>query len=359
MIRPDNRPGAGSLDLGQVTPRIVDRLHRTKTWARAVAVISFLSIAAVLVFCGAAWFHSEEEAFLAPLALGLAGVLALAALLPAISLYRFAQTVEQMTQWNRGQSVASAFEDLGSFWRRAGCLLAGALGACFLILWLARPELASFVAAARNPQGTAQQEEKRETRPSRSPLVLREARFGRNAPLWVPTPNPPASPGRSFTFEEIGEACQVADTTFLCLINRPGEWVGGGSRQVITGDDAIFTVLPQTAGTREILEVALTGNDDRPWRLRLGPQMGFPLMKITYEGTSESTIGTAHPFLAFYGGSLYCRNDHGRFHVQELVWGADGLPDRLVVDFQVECDLGPPALGRLSMQASSRPLTDR
>lgn len=364
-VQPGVRPGVGNRGFGQITPRIVDLLYRTATWARGIAVIAFLGIAAVLVFCGVAWFHTDPGASLVRVALSLAALLALALLMLPLSLLRFARAVEPMTQWNQGESAGSAFEHLGFFWRRAGILLAlyllVALGGGLLVRQLAssEPALAAFVAATRDPRAFARQQEEgkqalmraeRETRRGQSPLTLRPAaeQFGRNAPLWVPPPNPPASPGRRFTFDELGEACQVADTTFLCLANRAGETIGGGSRRVITGDDAIFVALPQTDGSRSLLEISLSGLDRDPWHLRLAPPPEYPLMKIAYEGTTSLSSWNG-PFLEFRMGGNFCRADKGRFHVRELAWGADGLPNRLVVDFEVRCDAGVPAMGRLSI----------
>jgi hypothetical protein len=348
---------------GQVTPRIVDLLHRTKTWTLAISLVAFLGVAAFMAAGVAARILVEGPSpFL--LILGLAGFPALAAFLWAVPLYRFAQAVDRMTPWNRGPGVASALRQQASFWRRAGVTVAAflvfAAGGWLALLWLARtdPVLADLVEVARDPQGFVQKVEERrqelirqeqESSRGKSPLVLSPVRPYR-APLWIPEPNPPAAPGRRFTYEEIGEACQVADTTFLCLINFPGERVGAGSRRVVTGDDAIFLILPETVGFREVLQVTLTGNDDRPWRLRLGPQMGFPLMKASYVRTAANT-GGPEPYLDFYTPAFYCRDNEGRFRVAELVWGADGLPDRLLVDFELECDSNRRIAGRLSLQA--------
>jgi hypothetical protein len=364
-VPPGPRPGLRNPGFGQITPRIVDLLYRSAPWARAISIITLLGIAAGLVFCGFAWVQTGPEDPLVRVALSLGAVLALAALLPPLPLLRFARSAERMTLKNQGESAGSAFDHLGFFWSRVGILLAlyllVALGAGFLVRYLApsEPMLAAFVEATHDPRAYAQQQEEsrqalmreeRETRRGQSPFILKEAaeEFGRNLPLWVPTPNPPASPGRRFTFDQLDEACQVADTTFLCLVNRAGEPVGGGSRWVVTGDDAIFVVLPQTDGPRSLLEVNLAGIEDSPLYLRLAPPEGFPLMQMAYEKTTGISYSRS-PFLEFRMEGSFCRADQGRFNVRDLALGADGLPDRLVVDFEVRCDSGVPALGRLSV----------
>lgn len=361
------RPGPRNLGLGQVTPRIVDLLRRTRTWAVALALPLFLGVAFFLALCG--FVLSRLDIAALPL-LGVFGIPMVLLLVLAMPLLRFSRVVGRMTPGSRGPDVEAALAHLGSFWRRTGILLAASLGLAIagwlFALWFAEkdPRLAELAAVARDPEGWRQGQEaeeqewieqERAERSRRSPLVLRPARFGRDSPLWIPIPNPPAAPGRTFAFAEIGEVCRIAETTFLCLINQPGEAFGGGSRQVFTRGGTALTILSRMDGVREILEVTLkkTGpvrsqpSAMREQSLRLAPPTGFPLMTATYVSRKDAQAG--EPLLSFHRPHHSCRGD-GRFRVLDLAWGADGLPERLVVDFELGCDSSSLA-GRLSIRA--------
>lgn len=345
----------GDPGLGQVTPRIVDLLQRTRAWARAIVLVSFLGAGALLALCGFALVRRDPAAL--PL-LAVLGIPALLLLVLAVPLRRFTRAVDRMVLVSPGASVFSAFEHLGSFWRRAGILVAALLaltvGGLLLAIWLGNGEP---VAMLRDPQGWMERQKaraqeriaaERATPRGQSPLALKPAPFGRGSREWLPVAYPPASPGRSFSFEEIGEVCRSADATFLCLVNFPGEDFRGGTRRIFTRKDTAFTLLSRMDGSREILD--MTMERSRTWHLRLAPPVGAPLMKTTYEAARYDTYGQ-EPLFAFATGSLDCLGSgSGRFRVVDLARGESTLPDRLVVDFEMECGRDLFA-GRLSFQA--------
>jgi hypothetical protein len=342
--------------LGQVTPRIVDLLYRTRAWARVIALVLFLGAAAFFALYGFALSRLDPAA---PLVMGAAAGLALLFLVLALPLARFSRAVDRLAPESQGLSVASALEHLGSFWRRSGILvatfLALTISGLLLVMWLGSGEL---VAMIRDPRGYLEHDAASQKRMSareratwrgQSPFILKPVGFRRDAPRWNPVTYPPASPGRSFAFEEIGGVCQSADTTFFCLVNFPGEAFRGGSRRIFTGKETAFTLLPRRDGSRDILEVTMERS--QTWHLRLAPPAGAPLMKTVYETSRYDTDGQ-EPLLALSAGSLPC-GSKGRFRVVDLAWGASQLPDRLVVDFELDCSQGILASGRLSFQVDS------
>lgn len=368
------RPGGRDFGFGHVTPRLIDLLSRTRTWAKLVALIAFLGVAALTLLAAVIWFK-EDDASASLVVLG-AGAFATMAFFLAAPLYRFASAVEDMSANNRTRSVAEAFESLHAFWSRAGWLTAVLLVLSVAGIFYVRhraetdPGMKALLEGSLDPTAIARQQEEAEQAQSlersrdealreeqkakltRSPMVLQIVEPEDDTPTWAPASSAaPAAPGRTLGFEDLAQACQVADTTFLCLPNQPGETIKDGTRLVVTGNDAPFTILPQQSGERQLLEIAAQIEGEERWVVRLAPPEGFTLSEMAYENTSRAgDSGGTGPLLSVAGPSQSYCGGGGKFRVMDLAWGADGIPDRLVVDFDVSCH-GGHHVGRLAVQA--------
>ena len=120
---------------------------------------------------------------------------------------------------------------------------------------------------------------------------------------------------------------------------------------MLPGGDAHFELLPISyhEGDREYLKVTVEWGPTKEMSLGLGPPRGFPLMKMTYGRATNTGLGGV-PFISFSKSSDASCYGNGKFRIVDLAWGTDGLPDRLVADFEQECGEHSPAIGRLSVQ---------
>jgi hypothetical protein len=340
---PAEEPG-----LGQVTPRLVDLLRRTVPWMRAASAagIVWVLFAAVLLARVVAP-QSGRRLFAATPAVrvfwGLAASV-LFAVVAAVLLGRFAAALERLAERGRNRTAAleSALGSLRAFWTWAG-----AVTAVLLILRLAL--LVWGGAPPERPAGKPEQETAGKSRaPKMDPffgnLRLVQVPASSREPLWTPPPAEPSLPGKALRFADLAQDCAIDAPAFLCVLNRNGEEIDGGSRWVVR--QGVHLTLDESGvgdKKRKIADLSAPG-----WDVRVAPPLGFPFARTVFADTTLDPELPSRPVLAV--GLTGCRETTagGHFRIVEAELDPFGEPTRLVVDFETLCESGWPIIARIA-----------
>jgi hypothetical protein len=87
------------------------------------------------------------------------------------------------------------------------------------------------------------------------------------------------------------------------------------------------------------------------WSVRLGGPLGAALAPGAYENAADYSSGVNAPTLRFSGLGVSC-TDRGRFTIHEIIYGADGVVDKLAADIVHTCGDSSPAYVELRVNSS-------
>jgi len=131
--------------------------------------------------------------------------------------------------------------------------------------------------------------------------------------------------------------------TLLVLNSQPGDYIGGGIRQVFTDADGTFNVSGSpTSGAHITFQ---TPGFTSWWYLDFVGPTDQPFTKSVYDDAHRYPFnGQAQPGLSVSGDGRGCNTLTGRFLVSDLTFNQDGTVATLAVDFEQHCEGAPPAL---------------
>jgi hypothetical protein len=136
----------------------------------------------------------------------------------------------------------------------------------------------------------------------------------------------------------IGDVCDDAlQAVFLLLDSEPGEFVGGGTRQLFTAAQGRIT-----ASRNFDNGVAINFSDGRiggpSWHLDFAAPANALLMRRAYEGATRFPFQESdEPGLSVSGAGRGCNQLTGRFDVLDVDIGPDGDVRRFAADFEQRC----------------------
>lgn len=165
------------------------------------------------------------------------------------------------------------------------------------------------------------------------------------------------SPGQPVTRAQMAvflhrSACDRGlPATSLQFRSEPGDYIGGGERQVWTPDDGTLSV---TGGGAHVRAYFRSTDRETYWHLDFAAPVGDQLMPGPYPGT------TRYPYqsptaagLDVDGSGRGCNTSSGEFTVRQLDTDAGGNIERLAIDFEQLCQgSSAPLRGTLRWNAS-------
>jgi hypothetical protein len=331
--------------LGQVTPRLVDLLLRTVPWMRVAAAAGIAWVLFVLVLLASVLAPQLGRRFFAatPAVRVFWGLVASGVFVAVtvLLLARFAAACDRLTQRGRNRTAAleSALAALRAFWTWAGAFTA-ALLALRLILAFSGGGGAAPAAPDRSARDAAVKNGEPRVDPFFGHLRLAQSK----EPPWTPPPAEPSSPGKVLRFSDLAKDCAIDAPAFLCVLNRTGEEVDGGSRWVVRQGMRLTTDESGVGEQRrKISDLSAPG-----WDVRIAPPLGFPFVRTLFADTTLDPELHSRPVLAV--GLAGCRETTagGQFRIVEVDLEPSGEPRRLVVDFETRCESGWPVIARIA-----------
>jgi hypothetical protein len=162
-------------------------------------------------------------------------------------------------------------------------------------------------------------------------------------PVALASSTAPMSPGVTFAFDEIEQACGDLSSVpnYLCMVNRGSEQVAGGARLVIGEDLASFKAQASHSNS---ISINIEGIER--YRLEFGPPKGRALVPGLYtEATRWPFNSGPYPGIDVTVGSSGCNTEDGQFRVLQILLAGTKV-QRFVADFETTCN---GAIGRVAV----------
>jgi hypothetical protein len=164
----------------------------------------------------------------------------------------------------------------------------------------------------------------------------------KRTPDWVQPPTRVTVPGKILGWADLPTACAIDAPEFVCLLNHAGEDLpGGASRQVLR---SVSMEVQEAQGPESRTSVSVSAGT---FHLLLAPPQGSGYLPALYVGAGQNPRDLGHPLLA--GQEAI----NAGFRILEAETSPNGMPSRLVVDFEWIGTEGWIAAGRFAAGLSS------
>src|SRR5262249_26255212 len=157
-------------------------------------------------------------------------------------------------------------------------------------------------------------------------------------PAWTAPTDEIVAPGRILKLSDVPKDCAIEAASFLCVLNRSGEPVDEGSRQVVR--QGVRLTIDESGvgeGKRKIADLSAPG-----WDVRIAPPQGFPFARTLFAYTTLDPEEQSRPVLSIALSGCRETTQGGQFRIVEVDLDPSGEPNRLVVDFETLCESGWP-----------------
>ncbi|HEV7506389.1 MAG TPA: hypothetical protein VGS07_15915 [Thermoanaerobaculia bacterium] len=328
-------------DGGVLTRRALEALRGSRSHVQLVAGLGVVIVAGELALM--ATVATMEWRLPAGTAVFVAvgcGLVALACAVWAYRLAAYGVALGRLDAGNRELAVERALvrqRSLGPATAVAGAVILASI--LVPTVWVIRTEMAATAAVttppapARSPPAPA--------RPPAQPEPVALPLFSSSDSGFFVFSDELSTPEAPLGFRDLDRACQVAASSFVCLLNQGQEPVAGGMRLVTRSPEATFRV--QWGSTHASIDVESPGG--RRFSIRVAPPTGRMLTEGLYGGAKRfAALGV--PELDTGG----CNQSEGKFSVRYLEVSAGSLR-RLTLDFERFCEShGKPLIGRISVE---------
>ena len=134
-----------------------------------------------------------------------------------------------------------------------------------------------------------------------------------------------------------------AQTTLLVLDSEPGDFIGGGKKQIFSLADGTFTARRNFDNG---VSVVFNGiNFEHFWHLDFAAAHEVPLTPGIYEGATRFPFQEPdEPGLSVSGDGRGCNTLTGRFEVLEVKYGSGDTVTSFAATFEQHCEGASPAL---------------